>query len=207
MSVKAPGYYTSWLHVVTEIPAGSNINLYNWIGDYTERNYNHRWTNTSKKLNAILTIGPNTRITSADYTNKRLNDNSITGSSFNPSLLIPDNFRDYDRITIINNGKIVGAYGFRDYDGNGSFTPFPRVESYDIISLHEVTSVNLSVGAGGGDGGNNLGRAAGAGGGGGGSGGRSDGTYSVRPGYQVKGTGSGRLQNASYSQELSLIHI
>lgn len=207
-AVRPPGYYTSWLHVITNIPSTQNLDLYDWIGDWTERNYGHRWTNTSKKLNAILTI-PNTSIISAsNYTDVKLNS-AITPGNITPALLITTQFRSFDRITLINRGKIIGSYGFRDYGGSTSFTPPDDVISTkNTINTHKVTTVSLSATAGGGRGGNGTNNFSGAGGGGGGAGGRCIvNNVTVEPGVQIIATGGGAGQGAKFAQNTkSLAH-
>ena len=86
MSVKHPGYYTSWLHVVADMSTSSNINIYDWIQAWTLANYGYQWSNTSKKLNAIITIPSTSTISSTGY--------SI------PAITIDNRFRFFDRIII-----------------------------------------------------------------------------------------------------------
>lgn len=200
-AVRPPGYYTSWLHVVTDIPSTSTgINLYTWIGDWTERNYGHRWTNTSKKLNAILTIQPGSILTAPDYTTAKLNT-AINPVNVLPPILIPDDFRDFDRITIINLGQIIGAYGFRDFSGSGTFTPPSTVSQNNIILTQRVNRVTMDVAGGGGAGGNSNSGGTGSGGGGGGAGGRCQvEDVEVTPGVVISASGGGSGQNASYTQ-------
>ena len=203
-AVRPPGYYTSWLHVVTEIKDTdadqykNGINLYEWIGNWTAANYGHRWTNASKKLNAILTIPSGVRVT-APFLSTPLNS-APAASSCVPAITIPSDFRDFDRITIINNGTIIGQYGSKSYSGNGSFTPPSLNSSNGVTVTDTVISASLTVAAGGGQGGNNAGSCAGGGGGGGGAGGRATGTYTVLPGVQITANGGGAGQSASYSQ-------
>jgi len=210
-AVRPPGYYTSWLHVVTEIKDTNldkyknGINLYNWIGDWTQANYGHRWTNASKKLNAILTINSGSIVyapsfdtpissTSTGFTN------SPTPASRIPAILIPDDFRDFDRITIINNGIIIGQYGVRSYSGSGSFTP-PQINSSSTVIVTDfISPATLSVAGGGGRGGENAGSGSGGGGGGGGAGGLSTKTVTVAPGVPVVASIGGEGQGSSYSQ-------
>jgi hypothetical protein len=207
MSVRPPGYYTSWFHVVADIPTSANIDLYKWIGDWTQANYNYRWTNTSKKLNAILTIQSGTVISASDYTAKRINT-SPAASECTPAILIGNQFRSYDRITIINKGKIIGAYGFKDFSGSSDFTPPVATSSNGIILTHDVTSAFLTVAAGGGEGGKAAGTGNGlcGGAGGGGSGGIKSETKTITAGTIVNGSGGGAGEDAEYKQnDVSLI--
>lgn len=201
MSVRAPGYYTSWLHVVTDIPNRTNLNLYDFIREFTREKYGYEWTNTGKKLNAILTIKRGTVINAANFDSPKLNS-QITGQQVPAALTIPNDFRDYDRITIINEGVIRGAYGLRDYSGVGSFTPPIEQSVSGVITNFEVRTVNLDVKAGGGDGAAAIGQGSGAGGGGGGAGGRcTKNNLTVTPGEQIVGaTTVGRLAEAKYTQ-------
>jgi len=206
MSVRPPGYYTSWFHVVADIETTSDIDLYKWIGNYTDRVYGYRWTNASKKLNAILTIQPGTVISASDLA--PLINNLPAASSCVPAILIDSRFRPYDRITIINKGKIIGAYGQKNYKGSDTFTPPAQVassvENGSIIITHDVTVATLTVAAGGGKGGKAADKSMGlcGGAGGGGSGGIKTSTESVTPGSEVTASGGLAGQDAKYTQGL-----
>lgn len=179
MAVRHPGHYGSWLHLVTDLTTSSNINLYDWIGDKTSALYGHRWNNTSKKLNAIITIPSNNLINS-------------TNSSV-PAITIDGRFRNFDRITLIIKGTILGGYSSYCYNGtSGSFDVPSKSVDRGIEISSDVTEVSVKlVGAGGGGGtGNEKGN--GGGGGGGGGGALVEGKIGVKPGTTVTFTaGSG----------------
>jgi hypothetical protein len=194
MSVRPPGYYTSWYHFVADLPTSTNINLYDWIVQ------NSFWNNRGKKLNAMITIKSGTVISASDLTSKRINSNPSVLDCI-PAIIIGNEFRYYDRISIWNNGVIVGAYGFKDYTGDGSFVPPDQTSSNGIIITHAVTSVSLTVAAGGGAGGSASGSCPGASGGGGGSGGiETNSSASVTAGTQVEAIGGAKGEDASYKQ-------
>lgn len=233
MSVKAPGYYTSWLHVVTEIKENlTNVDLYEWMKKWTKDNYGHEWNNESKKLNAIITINSSATLSASKFVDKTLNEN-ILASEPKPALKIPTSsgpgvpgFRSYDRITIINNGKIIGAYADRNYGktfsprrtgslyarsgpyftGEGSFKPPKTIEQHGVVRRHKVNSVNLQVAGGGGSGGpydvgGTVDSIAGCGGGGGGAGGRcTQEDVFVFEDVEVTSSGGGAGNGTSYSQ-------
>lgn len=207
MAVRHPGYYSGWLHVVADIPASTNmINLYQWISDWTANNYNYRWTGAGKKLNAILTIQPGTILSarhkgSIDTTPSTVNeDAAIFIKSDGP--VGGDSFRSFDRITIINKGTIMGAYGDLTYDGEGSFTPPVGIQFTAASSQFKykpVTSVDLhSYGTGGTGGAFSTAQA--GGGGSGGNGGYRDikNGVTVTAGIQVVSSESSGTY--SYSQ-------
>lgn len=181
MAVRPPGYYGSWLHVDATLETGTDINLYNWIVDWTEREYGYRWDNTSKKLNAIITI-PSGAI--------------ITASSINsPAILIDNNFRSFDRITLKINGKVIGGYVTKSYSfGIGSvnnlgvlrFSIPDASSSNGIVLASNVTSIGVGLVGGGGGGGTGNEKGNGGGGGGGGGGGYLSGYIPVAGGASVK---------------------
>jgi hypothetical protein len=181
MAIKHPGYYSSWLHVVANMTSSNNINLYDWISNWTMTNYGHEWTNSSKKLNAIITINNNSNITSNSHTI--------------PALVIDDRFRSFDRITLKIAGKIIG--GYRDYAFSYSSTFTVPVNEYDkeILIRSQVSSINGFVVGGGGGGGSANEKGNGGSGGGGGGGGRVSGIFMAKPGtnisFRVGNAGSG----------------
>lgn len=191
MSVRPPGYYTSWYHFVADLPTGKDINLYDWIVA------NSYWNNTGKKLNAMITINSDTVISASDLSNKITSSSST--SNCKPAILIGNEFRYYDRISIWNNGKIIGAYGNRDFSGTGNFTPPTESSSNGIVITHGVTSATLTVAAGGGAGGKASAECPGASGGGGGSGGKKVSSVSVTPGSLLVAVGGDAGENASYN--------
>lgn len=209
MSTRPPGYYTSWLNVVTEIPSFyGKLDLYQWLGDWTFANYGHRWNNQSKKLNAILTINGLNNATEIDI-NKRINNDdrdlskvTLGLSDVEPAIFISNQFNPWDRITIINNGNIRGAYAYRKYEGNNiDFTPPSTIQSArGNVSRLQVSSVALVARAAGGNGGFSSRSGSGAGGGGGGSGGTSSANASVTPGVAVTRSGGSVGTNSAWVQ-------
>lgn len=194
--VKPPGYYISWYHFVADLPTQQNVNIYDFI---TKNSY---WNSSSKKLNAIITVPANAVISAKDIKRAKIDDNGKpTVSGPDAAIYIPPTtkfggggFRTYDRVTIVNKGKIIGPYAYRDYGGDdSSFTPPAERKDGDDNITDEVNKVSLSVKAAGGGGGGASNQYAGAGGGGGGSGGsRSNSRVSVTPGVEVTATiGSG----------------
>jgi hypothetical protein len=205
-NVRPPGYYVSWYHFVADLPASTNVNLYDFITQ------NSRWNSSSKKLNAIITITENTTISARDITRSLINADgkpAVTGPD--AAIYVPPttpfgqgSFRSYDRVTIINKGKIKGAYAYRDYGNwlgnNEGFIPPTAIKhptngtgfSSDNLT-DEVKTVRLETRSAGGGGGGPSNQNAGAGGGGGGSGGRNiNNNATVIPGTVVSATvGSG----------------
>lgn len=208
MSVRALGHYSSWLHVVENLPAtSSGINIYDWIQGYTQQNYGYRWSATNpqgKKLNAILTVPAGTIITGPTRPATQLLNDNPGATEFTPAIEIDNRFRSFDRITIINRGRLIGSLGYKDYSGSGDFKPPAEVTEGGVIKFYSVGSVNLDVAAGGGDGGKCAG-GAGASGGGGGAGGRKIQTLSVLPGLDITASGGSRRTAASYSQNGNVI--
>jgi hypothetical protein len=95
--------FSSWYTVIIDLTTRSNVNIYNLITS------NSQWTNNSKKLRAFITIP---------------NGNTIHSTSASiPAITIPNQFRYYDRITIVNNGTIVGASGVGGAGGIGRTSP------------------------------------------------------------------------------------
>ena len=206
MSTRPPGYYTSWLNVVTDIPSFyGKLDLYEWIGDWTAANYGHRWTNASKKLNAILTINGLNNATEIPI-GKRINnrdDNlslvTLELSDVEPAIFISNKFNPWDRITIINNGNIRGAYAYRKYEGTSDFTPPTTVQSVkNNVKTLKVNSVYLEARAAGGNGGFSTKGGSGAGGGGGGAGGLCAATVNVTEGIAVTRSGGNAGANSNW---------
>jgi hypothetical protein len=92
--------FSSWYTVIINLTTRTNVNVYSLITS------NSQWTNTSKKLRAFITIPNGNAIYSSDP--------AI------PAITVPDSFRYYDRITIINNGSILGAGGYGGAGGVGN---------------------------------------------------------------------------------------
>jgi hypothetical protein len=171
MNVKHPGYYSSWLHVVTNIPSSTNINLYDWIGEWTQSNYKHKWTNTSKKLNAILTIPINSDVISTSY--------SI------PAITIDNRFRAFDRITLKIAGKIIGGYRCYQFFNTSEFEVPGDIYEKNILTIQKAFSISAFIVGGGGGGGSGNEKGNGGSGGGGGGGGCIEGDFNPSPGTNV----------------------
>ena len=199
MSVRPPGYYVSWYHFVGDIPNGSkNVNIYDFIVA------NSYWNSSSKKLNAIITVPAGATITADGIGNINASP-APTGSQ--AAVYVPPtkgfgqgSFRSYDRVTLIIKGKLVGAYGTKNYSGTGTFTPPAAVMSGTDTVNFAVTTVSATVKAGGGSGGSGTDSGCAAGGGGGGSGGANSGSVNVTAGTEMTASGGGAGEDASYKQ-------
>jgi len=181
MSIRHPGYYSSWLHVVADLTTSTNINLFDWIRNWTLTNYGYEWKGneggtTSKKLNAIITIPAGNTISSTNA--------SIA------AIFIDSRFRYYDRITLKIAGKVLGGYADYCFDqpNNQGIAALP-LQTTDAPTgfasakaAHGVTA--KMIGAGGGGGGSND-KGAGGSGGGGGGGAFINGYFAAFPGSAV----------------------
>jgi hypothetical protein len=132
--------FSSWYTVILDLTTRSNVNLYNFITS------NSKWTNTNKKLRAFITIPEN---------------NTIYGTTGSPAILVPNNFRYFDRVYIIVNGKVsghagaIGARGCGATDGSdgGDGGTAIRLQSPSYVSVTTLGSGIVQGGGGGGGGG------------------------------------------------------
>jgi hypothetical protein len=162
---------SSWYTVAVNLTTQANFNLYTFL-------QTRGWSNTSKKLRAIINIPSGVSIYSTSPTT--------------PSFVIPNSFRSYDIIQITNNGSILGdggVAGVGNQNGNGSSGGTGgtalHIQNTTCNNLDIINNGNIYAGGGGGGGGAgtrtivNIGCAPGC-----------DGCYCSNRGYPLGGAGN-----------------
>jgi hypothetical protein len=129
--------FSSWYTVILNLTTSSNVNLYNFI------TANSGWTNTNKKLRAFITIPKN---------------NTIYGTSGSPAILVPNNFRYFDRVYLEVEGAVSGQAGAAGARGCGATAGSAGGTGGTAIHLQtpgyaSITTLGTGVVQGGGGGG------------------------------------------------------
>ncbi len=132
--------FSSWYTVLLNLTTSSNVNIYDFITN------NSGWTNTNKKLRAFITIPAN---------------NTVYGTTGSPAILVPNNFRYFDRVYFIVEGSVSGhsgAIGMRGCGAtNGSIGgdggTAIKIQSPGYVSVKTQNSGVVQGGGGGGGGG------------------------------------------------------